>query len=105
MSFAVIKTGGKQYLVEEKSKIKIEKLAVEEGAKVTFSEVLLAADEKGNVNLGTPFLKDVSVEATVIVQTKAKKVTGVHYKPKTRNKKKFGHRQNFTEVEIVSLSI
>lgn len=103
MSFAVIKTGGKQYLIKEKSKIKVEKLAVAEGDKVIFSDVLLTADAKGNVNLGMPFLKDVSVEAMVITQAKAKKVSGVHYKPKTRNKKKFGHRQSYSEVEITKI--
>jgi large subunit ribosomal protein L21 len=99
---AVIKTGGKQYLVEKGSKIKIEKLVGEIGDKIEFSEVLFLGDEK-EVKVGTPFLKDVKIEGKILKQGKAKKVTGVKHKAKKRYKVKFGHRQNFTEVEIVKI--
>jgi large subunit ribosomal protein L21 len=99
---AVIKTGGKQYLVKKGDRIKIEKLEGEIGDKIEFSEVLFLGDEK-EVKVGMPFLKDVKIEGKILKQGKAKKVTGVKHKAKKRYKVKFGHRQNFTEVEITKI--
>lgn len=104
MIVAVIKTGGKQYLVRAKDKIKVEKLDITEGKELFFKDVLLVVDEKGgSVKIGTPIVKTAKVTAKVIKQGKADKVTGAHYKPKTRNKKLYGHRQPFTEVEILKI--
>ncbi|MCX6766313.1 MAG: 50S ribosomal protein L21 [Candidatus Moranbacteria bacterium] len=99
---AVIKTGGKQYLVKKGDKIKVEKLAGEAGDKIEFSEVLFLGSDK-EVKVGTPFLKDAKVEGKILKQGKRKKVTGVKHKAKKRYKVKFGHRQNFTEVEITKI--
>ena len=99
MNLAVIKTGGKQYIVTAGQKLKVEKLAAVEKDKIDFNEVLLMADDK-NVKVGQPFLADAKVTATILAQGRSVKVIGNHYKPKTRNKKKFGHRQPFTEVKI-----
>lgn len=99
---AVIKTGGKQYLVAKGDKIKIEKLEGEAGDKIEFSEVLFLGDEK-EAKVGTPFLRDVKIEGKILKQTKAKKVTGVKHKAKKRYKVKFGHKQLMTEVEIVKV--
>jgi large subunit ribosomal protein L21 len=100
--FAVIKTGGKQYLVKKGDKIKVEKLESEAGKGVIFSEVLFLGDE-GKVNVGNPFVKGAKVEAKVLQQGKGKKVTGIKHNAKKRYKIKFGHRQLFTEVEIVKI--
>lgn len=101
---AVIKTGGKQYLVSPGQKIKIEKLDKKEGSEVAFSEVLLL--EKGNkVEIGTPLVKGAKVFGKIIGQKKGKKITIIRYKPKTRYRKKKGHRQPFTEVEITKIEI
>ncbi len=99
---AIIKTGGKQYKVSEGEKLRIEKLEGEAGANVTFSEVLFVGDDKA-VQVGTPFLKGVAVEATILKQDKADKVWGIKHKAKKRQNTKFGHRQPFTEVEIVKI--
>ncbi len=103
MNLAVIKTGGKQYVVTAGKKLKVEKLTAAEKDKIDFAEVLLVADDK-DVKIGQPFLTGTKVTATVLTHGKSKKVTGHHYKPKTRNKKKFGHRQPFTEVEIIKIT-
>jgi len=104
MSLAVIKTGGKQYVVKPKAKLKIEKLTANEGSAVEFNDVLLAADEKAaDVKVGMPVLKQAKVTAKVVRHGKTQKVTGYHYKAKTRNKKKFGHRQQFTEIEVTDI--
>jgi large subunit ribosomal protein L21 len=100
---AVIKTGGKQYLVSPGDKIRIEKVNTPEGEEITFSEVLLV--EKSNkIEIGTPLVKEAKVTGKVLTQSKAKKVIVFKYKSKTRHKTKKGHRQPFTEVEITKIN-
>ncbi len=99
MSLSVIKTGGKQYVVLPGQKLKIEKLSSKTGDSVSF-ETLLSADVDGkDVKIGKPFLSG-KVEAKVTGEGKAKKVLVVKYKPKTRYKKRVGHRQPFSQIEI-----
>ncbi len=100
---AVIKTGGKQYKVSPGDKIKVEKLDVEEGKEITFDQVLLFQD-KDKVEIGQPFLKGFKVSAKVLEQGKADKITIIKYKPKTRYRVKQGHRQSYTQVEILKIS-
>lgn len=102
---AVIKTGGKQYRVKAKDRIKIEKIKGEAGDKVDFNEVLLVADEDGkDVQIGKPTVAGAKVEATILRQARSKKVTVIKYKAKVRYRRKLGHRQNFTEVEIGAIA-
>ena len=99
---AVIKTGGKQYLVYPGLKLKIEKLEKEEGSELTFSDVLLL--EKDNeVKIGMPLLSDVKVVSRILKQGKEKKVIAFKYKAKKRYKVKKGHRQPYTEIEILKI--
>ncbi|NLK62906.1 MAG: 50S ribosomal protein L21 [Fusobacteria bacterium] len=100
--YAIIKTGGKQYKVEEGQKLKVEKLSLDVDSEVTFEEVLLVSDGK-DIKVGKPFLENAKVVATVVDNGKHKKVVSFKYKPKTGFHKKIGHRQNFTEVEIKSI--
>ncbi len=97
--FAVIKTGGKQYLVSPGQKIKVEKLDANEGDIFLFDQVLLAGEDK-NAEIGTPTLKGAKVEAKVLKQGRGRKVIVFKYHAKTRYRKKKGHRQSYTEVEI-----
>ncbi len=99
---AVIKTGGKQYKVSPGDKLKVEKLDKKEGDEITFDEVLLFQD-KDKVEVGKPLLKGYKVSAKILKQDKAKKITILKYKPKTRQKTKMGHRQPYTEVEILKI--
>lgn len=103
MQFAVIKTGGKQYVVEPGKKLKIEKLPLEEGKDFSFDEVLLVADGE-DAKIGTPLVEGAKVVAKVLRHARAKKITNLRYHSKTRHRRKQGHRQHFTEVEIVSVS-
>lgn len=100
---AIIKTGGKQYKVKAGDKIKVEKLDGKEGSKVTFREVLFLGSDK-DVKIGTPFVKGAKVEGKILKTAKGKKVVGIKFKAKKRYKVKFGHRQMFTEVEIVKIA-
>lgn len=99
---AIIKTGGKQYKVQPKDRLKIEKISVEAGKEITFDEVLLTAD-KEDVKIGNPFVKGAKVKAKVLKQGRAKKIDVIKFKSKVRYKRKYGHRQPFTEIEIVSI--
>jgi len=97
--YAVFKTGGKQYRVSEGETLKIEKLEVEPGKKVTFNEVLMIADGE-NIQVGSPLVEKASVEAKVISQGKGKKVNILKFKRRKQFMKKQGHRQLFTEIQI-----
>jgi large subunit ribosomal protein L21 len=100
--FAVIKTGGKQYLVTEGQKMKVEKLAGEKGSKVEFDEVLMV--QNGKLQIGQPVVEGVRVEGEILDQFRDKKKVVFKYKSKTRQAKLKGHRQNLTEVEIKKIS-
>jgi len=102
-TFAVIETGGKQYRVSEGKKLKVEKLNAEEGTTFVFDKVLLVNDDK-NAKIGTPYIDGAKVEAKVLEQGRTKKVIVFRYHPKTRYRKKKGHRQPFTQLEITKIS-
>jgi len=101
--FAVIQTGGKQYRAERGKKLLVEKLPGKEGEKISFSEVLLVADSK-NISVGKPQVSGAVVEGKITAQTKGKKLIVFKFRPKKRYKVKTGHRQQYTEVEIMKVS-
>lgn len=100
---AVIKTGGKQYLVTPGQKVKIEKLEASEGEQILFDEVLLVSDEK-KTEIGTPTVRGAKVEAKVLKQARGRKQVVFKFHSKTRYRKFKTHRQHFTEVEIKKIS-
>lgn len=100
--FAVIATGGKQYLVKNGQKLKVEKLKVAEGGKFVFDKVLLTADDNGeNVKIGAPYLEGETVSGIALKQGKSRTVRVEKFKRKVRYHKVHGQRQRFTEVQIV----
>lgn len=96
--YAIIKTGGKQYVVEEGKVISIEKLDVEEGAEVTFDEVLLVSGD--DVKIGQPNVAGAKVTGKVLEQGKERKIRIFKYKAKSNYRRRQGHRQPFTKVKI-----
>ena len=96
---AVIKTGGKQYLVKAGDVLKVEKLPESKSKKIVFDEVLLVID-KDNPTIGKPKISKAKVEATLVRNFKEKKIDVLKYKNKTRYHKSYGHRQHKTEVKI-----
>lgn len=100
--FAIIETGGKQYRVAPGQKLKVEKLEAKDGDSLVFDKVLLVADGE-NVKIGTPLVNGAKVEARLVKQGRSKKVIVFKYHSKTRYRKKKGHRQNFTEVEVTAI--
>ena len=102
MKFAVIQTGGKQYKVSAGQKIKVEKISAQEGENFVFDKVLLAS-EGDKTEIGTPYIDGVKVEAKVLKNSRDKKKIVFKYHSKTRYRKKKGHRQHFSEVEIIKI--
>jgi len=100
--FAVIETGGKQYRVNEGDVIFVEKLDVNEGDTVVFDRVM-AMSIGQSFEVGTPVVEGAKVTAKVLKNGKAKKIYVMKYKAKKNEKKKLGHRQPYTKVEIVSI--
>ena len=100
--YAIIATGGKQYKVSEGDIIKVEKLNVEEGAKVSFDQVLLVGGD--DLKVGNPVVAGATVEGSVLKNGKGKKVIVYKYKRKTGYHKKNGHRQAFTQVKIEKIN-
>ena len=101
--YAVIESCGKQYKVAEGDVVFFEKLDVEEGKKVTFDKVVLVSEEEGKVQIGNPYVKGIKVEGKVVSHGKAKKILVFKYKAKKNYRRKQGHRQPYTKVEITSV--
>jgi large subunit ribosomal protein L21 len=97
--FAVIKTGGKQYKIQEGEILQVEKLNIEKGKKVKFDAVLLIEDGD-KAQIGTPFVKNAVVEAVVVENFKDKKVIVFKKKRRKQYRKTKGHRQELTKVQI-----
>lgn len=100
--YAVIATGGKQYRVSEGAVLRVEKLEAEEGASIEFDRVLLVGDGD-TVNVGKPFLEGGKVQATVMLQGKARKVEIVKFRRRKNYRRTKGHRQQFTQVKITGI--
>jgi large subunit ribosomal protein L21 len=101
--YAVFRSGGKQYRASKGEVLRLEKLDVDEGASVSFDEVLLVGEGK-DIKVGSPLLAGSSVSAKVLKQGKSKKVTVVKFKRRQNYLRQHTHRQFFTEVEITSIS-
>ena len=96
--FAIFVTGGKQYKVSEGDVVFVEKLGLEVGEKVTFDQVLCVSDE--TLTVGTPYVAGATVVASVVKNGKSKKIDVIKYKAKKNEKKKIGHRQDYTKIQI-----
>ncbi|HKM38973.1 MAG TPA: 50S ribosomal protein L21 [bacterium] len=97
--YAIIATGGKQYRVKPGDMIKVEKLPHEREDVIEFKEVLLVTDEDG-IKVGDPLLPEAKVTAKVLEQGKGPKIYGVKFKPKKNYRRRYGHRQRYTKVQI-----
>jgi len=101
--YAVIKTGGKQYRVSEGDKLNIESLMTEQGEAVEFDQVLMVADGE-SIQIGAPYLEGSKVTATVVEHGRDKKIKILKFKRRKHYMRRMGHRQNYTRVEITSIS-
>ena len=103
--YAIIETGGKQYKVEKDQILHVENLNIEEGGEVVFDKVLLVSGDDGAITVGKPYVKGATVKGSILKNGKSKKIIVFKYKAKKNQRKKKGHRQPFTRVEIKELAI
>jgi len=100
--FAIIEIGGKQYKIEKGSIIEVEKLDKQEGEEFDIKEVLLL-DDNGDTKIGTPYIKEASIKVKVLGEIKGDKVTVFKMKAKKRYERTQGHRQKYTEIEVLEI--
>ena len=101
--YAVIQTGGKQYRVQQGDVIYVEKINAQADETVTFEKVLLVGEGE-SVKVGTPAVEGAKVEGKVLAQVKGQKIIVYKYKAKKNERKKQGHRQPYTKVEITAIN-
>lgn len=101
--YAVVVTGGKQYRVEQGSKVRVEKLAGEAGSTVTLDQVLMVGDGS-DIKVGTPVVDGASVTAEIVGQGRGKKVEIIKFRRRKHHMKRQGHRQAYTELKITGIS-
>jgi large subunit ribosomal protein L21 len=102
--YAVIRTGGKQYKVQENQILRVEKLDGTEGSQIEFDDVLMYSDGE-NITLGTPRVETASVKAHIIEQGRTKKTLVFKYKRRKGFRRMKGHRQHYTEIKIDSITV
>ena len=102
--YAIIEACGKQYKVTKGDVVFFEKLDAEEGKKVTFDKVVLVSDDQ-KIEVGNPYVKGIKVEGKVVAHGKGKKIVVFKYKAKKNYKRKQGHRQPYTKVEITAIKL
>ncbi|RCS28758.1 50S ribosomal protein L21 [Rhodanobacter denitrificans] len=103
MSYAVIKTGGKQYRVQQGDVLRVELLTADEGATVNFDQVLLVGSGE-SVTVGAPVVAGATVSATVRKHGRADKIRIIKFRRRKHYKRQQGHRQHFTEIEITGIN-
>ena len=101
--YAIIRTGGRQYRVEEKQRVQVEKIEAEPGSTVDLTEVLALGGD-GGTRLGTPLVDGATVTARVVRQFKGPKINGFTYKPKKHQSRRYGHRQQLTELVVETIN-
>ena len=104
MKYAVVESGGKQYITREGETIEIDRVPKKVGQAIEFKEVLLVVDD-GKIRVGTPFVRGARVRGKVVYHTKAPKVIVFKYKPKVGYRRKRGHRQRYSQIIINSIAL
>ena len=100
--YAIVKSGGKQYRIQEGDVLRVEKRPGDVGSSISFDEILMFSDGE-NAKIGEPFLENISVQGHIVEQGKAKKIIVFKYKRRKRYRRKQGHRQQFTAIKIDSI--
>ncbi|MGD9497767.1 MAG: 50S ribosomal protein L21 [Armatimonadota bacterium] len=102
--YAIVEVGGRQHIMEPDRVVKVDKLPAETGEQVTLDKVLAIRDDEGELRVGRPYLDDASVTARVVQQGRERKITVVKFKAKKRYRRKRGHRQPFTALQVLQIS-
>ena len=104
MKYAIVEDGGKQYKAVEGATIEVDYFPAEAGEPVDLERVLMVVED-GKVNVGKPLVTGAKVQASVVSQVKGPKIVVFRYKPKKRIRRKTGHRQKYTRLQIESISL
>ncbi len=104
MKYAIVESGGKQYRAVEGGTIEVDRLAIEVGQPVAMKSVLLVVDD-GSVSVGTPVVSGAVVNATVVDHVKGPKLVVFKYRPKKRIRVKTGHRQQYTRLQVETITV
>lgn len=104
MMYAIIKAGGKQYRVAENDVIAVNRLETAAGDEIVVNEVLLVSGEN-KLNIGTPYVEGARVVGKVLRQYRGRKIRGFTFKPKKDERKRYGHRQELTDVRIMEIKL
>jgi len=102
--YAIVEVGGRQHMVEPNGVVKVDKLSAETGDEITLDKVLAVRDDEGKVRVGTPYLADASVVARIVEQGRGRKIKVVKFKAKKRYRRRRGHRQDFTALQIMEIT-
>jgi large subunit ribosomal protein L21 len=102
--YAIVESGGKQYRAVPGTTVEVDRLQIEEGTQIDLDQVLLVADED-DIKVGTPTVKGANVKATVVEHYKGKKILIYKYIPSKRYRRKNGHRQQYTRLQIDEISV
>jgi len=101
--YAIVEVGGRQHVMEPDTVIKVDKLDAETDEEISLVKVLAIKDDEGNLRVGAPYLDDASVEARVVRQDRAPKITVMKFKAKNNYLRKNGHRQHFTQLKVTEI--
>jgi len=102
--YAIVEVGGRQHHVEPDRVVKVDRLRAQPGEEIQLDKVLAISDEDGNLRVGMPYLDEASVTARVVQQGRDRKIRVVKFKAKKRYKRRRGHRQHFTALQITGIS-
>ncbi|MHB9058418.1 MAG: 50S ribosomal protein L21, partial [Bacillota bacterium] len=103
--YAIVKTGGKQYRLGEGDQVRIEKLEAEVGSEVILDQVFLVSKDDGETIFGTPTIPDARVVTRVLEHGKADKILVFKYKSKANYRRRYGHRQPYTEIKVEKIEL
>ena len=101
--YAIVEIGGRQHLVEPEKTVKVDRLQDAPGSEITLDKVLAIRDDEGELHVGRPYLEDAAVKARVVQQGRDRKITVMKFKAKKRYRRKKGHRQHFTALQILGI--
>ncbi|MGM0491970.1 MAG: 50S ribosomal protein L21 [Armatimonadota bacterium] len=101
--YAIVEVGGRQHMMQPDQTVKVDRRPQETGEQITLDKVLAIKGDDGELRVGRPYLEDATVTARVVEQGRERKITVVKFKAKKRYRRKVGHRQHFTALEVLSI--
>ena len=102
--YAIVEIGGRQHILQPDKVVKVDRQAEETGEQITLDRVLAIKDDDGELRVGRPYIEGASVTARVMQQGRDRKISVVKYKPKKRYRRNVGHRQHFTQLEVIEIN-